>query len=169
LVLQRVKSARVEVAGRMIAGIDQGILAFVGFGHEDESSPKTMDVLPRMARKLVQARIFPDDLGRLNLSLEETQGEVLAVSQFTLHADCRKGRRPSLHPAADPTRALDLFNEFVQALRQHLSSRVHTGSFGAEMDVILHNWGPLTLYWDSKAFCNYLRSQKPGARIQNPE
>jgi D-tyrosyl-tRNA(Tyr) deacylase len=159
LVLQRVKSARVEVAGQVIANIDQGILAFVGFGLEDESSPKTVDVLSRMARRVVQARIFPDHSGKLNLSLEETQGEILVVSQFTLHADCRKGRRPSLHPAANPTRALDLFNEFVQALRRY--SRVHTGSFGAEMNVILCNWGPLTLYWDSQAFCNYLRSQEP--------
>lgn len=152
LVLQRVKSARVEVAGRVISAIDQGILAFVGFGREDESPSNPVDALPRMARKLVQARIFPDHSGKLNLSLEETQGAVLAVSQFTLHADCRKGRRPSLHPAANPARALELFDEFVLNLRRYLSSRVHTGAFGADMDVFLHNWGPLTLYWDSQAF-----------------
>lgn len=150
LVLQRVKSAQVEVGGNVIASIGQGILAFVGFGLEDETLTKDGGLVERMARKAAQARIFPNQEGRLNVSLEESAGEFLAVSQFTLHADCRKGRRPSLHPAASPSKALELFNAFVHGLEQYLPSRVQTGEFGAEMDVILHNWGPVTLFWDSR-------------------
>ncbi len=149
LVLQRVKSARVEVQGRVVAAIDQGVLGFVGFGREDEGESPPMAVLGKMARKLVQVRIFPDVSGKLDLSVTDLGGMVLVVSQFTLHADCRKGRRPSLHDAAHPQRAAMLFDAFTAELENLLPGRVRSGSFGREMDVILHNWGPLTLLWDS--------------------
>lgn len=150
LVLQRVRSARVEVDGLEIVCIGEGLLIFVGFGREDEPMAEDSEVIRRMARKVVQARVFPDDSGRLNASLEKTRGEILAVSQFTLHADCSKGRRPTLHGAASPPKALALFNAFVLALDGLLPERVRTGAFGAQMDVILHNWGPLTFFWDSR-------------------
>lgn len=149
LVLQRVKSARVELDGQVLASIGCGILALVGFGREDEQAGTTSDVLPRMARKIIQTRMFPDQDDKMNLSLEETRGEILAVSQFTLHADCRKGRRPSLQQAADPQTARELFDSFVRCLRQNHPSGVRTGVFGAHMEIVLRNWGPLTFFWDS--------------------
>lgn len=151
LILQRVKSARVEVNHRVIASIGRGILAFVGFGQEDEQLTSDSALLSRMARKVVQVRIFPDQAGKLNLSLAEASAKILAVSQFTLHADCRKGRRPSLHAAASPPKARALFDAFVHNLRQSIDQdSVHAGAFGEHMDVILHNWGPLTFFWDSQ-------------------
>ncbi|HDQ41751.1 MAG TPA: D-tyrosyl-tRNA(Tyr) deacylase [Desulfonatronum sp.] len=151
LILQRVKSARVDVAGQSVASIGPGLLLFVGFGQEDEQCPEAERLLGRMARKVVQARLFPDHADKLNLSLADTGGQILAVSQFTLHADCRKGRRPSLHFAAKPDTAQKLFLIFVHALRTSLSEdRVQSGIFGALMDVHLHNWGPLTFFWDSQ-------------------
>ncbi|GAB6060485.1 D-aminoacyl-tRNA deacylase [Desulfonatronum parangueonense] len=150
LVLQRVKFARVEVRSQVVAAIDQGILVLVGFGQEDEETPAAGALLSRMARKLVQVRIFPNEADRLDLSVADVGGQVLAVSQFTLHADCRKGRRPSLHDAAEPQRAARLFDAFAMELESLIPGRVQTGSFGHEMDVILHNWGPLTLWWDSQ-------------------
>jgi D-aminoacyl-tRNA deacylase len=149
LVLQRVKSARVEVHSKVVASIDRGILVLVGFGREDEDRPDSAEVLAQMARKLVQVRIFPNDVGKLDFSLMDIQGAVLAVSQFTLHADCRKGRRPSLHDAARPDAAAKLFTSFVVELNALLADKVQSGCFGKEMDVILNNWGPLTLVWDS--------------------
>ncbi len=151
LLLQRVKTARVDVDGQCVAAIGPGLLLFVGFGREDEQHPNTAHVLTRMAQKVVQARLFPDHADKLNLSLVETEGQVLAVSQFTLHADCRKGRRPSLHFAAKPDTAQELFAGFVRELRAALAEdKVHTGVFGALMDVHLQNWGPLTFFWDSQ-------------------
>lgn len=151
LLLQRVKTARVDVDGQCVASIGPGLLLFVGFGREDEQHPDATFVLTRMARKVIQARLFPDHADKLNLNLTEAEGQILAVSQFTLHADCRKGRRPSLHLAAKPDTAQKLFADFVRELRAVLAEdRVRTGVFGALMDVHLHNWGPLTFFWDSQ-------------------
>ncbi|TVQ98643.1 MAG: D-tyrosyl-tRNA(Tyr) deacylase [Desulfovibrionales bacterium] len=149
LVIQRVTSASVTVAGEPVAAIELGLLVLVGFGREDEAEPTPSPLLARMARKMVQARIFPNAAGRLDLDVADVQGQILAVSQFTLHADCRKGRRPSFHPAADPTRAEALFTDFVAELESLLPHRVATGRFGQEMNVALCNWGPVTLIWDS--------------------
>ena len=149
LVVQRVTSASVTVEGEQVGAIGLGLLVLVGFGREDEAEPTPSPMLARMARKLVQVRIFPGDTGRLDRDVADVGGQLLAVSQFTLHADCRKGRRPSLHPAADPQRAEALFSAFVGELESLLPSRIATGRFGREMDVALRNWGPLTLIWDS--------------------
>ncbi len=149
LVVQRVTSASVTVEGEQVGAIGLGLLVLVGFGREDEAEPTPSPMLARMARKLVQVRIFPGDTGRLDRDVADVGGQLLAVSQFTLHADCRKGRRPSLHPAADPQRAEALFSAFVGELESLLPSRIATGRFGREMDVALRNWGPLTLVWDS--------------------
>ncbi|WP_031387331.1 D-aminoacyl-tRNA deacylase [Desulfonatronum thiodismutans] len=149
LVIQRVTSASVTVEGEPVAAIDLGLLVLVGFGREDEDEPTPSPMLARMARKLAQVRIFPNETGRLDRDVVDVGGRILAVSQFTLHADCRKGRRPSLHPAADPRRAETLFTAFVSELESLLPTRVATGRFGREMNVALCNWGPLTLVWDS--------------------
>lgn len=149
LVVQRVTSASVTVENEPVAAIDLGLLVLVGFGREDEDEPTPSPMLARMARKLVQVRIFPNGTGKLDRDVADVEGRILAVSQFTLHADCRKGRRPSLHPAADPRRAEALFTAFVGELESLLPTRVVTGRFGREMDVALHNWGPVTLVWDS--------------------
>lgn len=151
LIVQRVKSARVEVDGRCVASIGPGLLLFVGFGRADEQRLDAAPVLARMAQKVVRGRFFPDHEDKLNRSLDETEGQILVVSQFTLYADCRKGRRPSLHFAASPETARELFAGFTQALRTVLGeNRVQTGLFGARMDVHLLNWGPLTFFWDSQ-------------------
>lgn len=154
LVLQRVRFARVEVRGEIVAAMDLGILALVGFGREDQEEPNIQGVLAKMARKLVQVRIFPNSEGKLDLGVAQAGGAILAVSQFTLHADSRKGRRPSLHNAAHPQPAAEYFTAFTQELEFLLPGKVQTGAFGQEMDVILHNWGPLTLVWDSGTLCN---------------
>lgn len=152
LVVQRVKSARVSITGDLIAAIDLGLLVLVGFGREDENQPTPSPILSRMARKLVQSRIFPNDIGRLDLDVRDVGGQILVVSQFTLHADCRKGRRPSLQEAAHPDRAAVLFAAFVADLEALLPNKIRTGAFGQEMEVRLCNWGPLTLAWDSQLF-----------------
>jgi D-aminoacyl-tRNA deacylase len=150
LVVQRVTSARVTVDSAVVAAIDLGILVLVGFGREDEQSPNSQDILMQMARKLVQVRLFPDHAGRFDRDVTAAGGSILAVSQFTLHADCRKGRRPSLHGAADPEPASGLFTRFLDHLETLLPGRVHSGHFGRKMMVSSQNWGPCTLLWDSR-------------------
>lgn len=149
VVVQRVREARVEVEGEVVGRIGGaadgagGLLLLVGIGKQD-----TEATLEAMARKIVNLRIFGDEAGRMNRSLLETGGEVLAVSQFTLYADCRKGRRPSFVDAAEPERGRALFDRFVEALRG-LGRKVETGRFGAMMDVHLVNEGPVTIWLDS--------------------
>lgn len=139
IVLQRVGRASVDVAGERIAEIGRGLLLFVGVAHEDEHAD-----LDRLAGKVVNLRVFPDAEGRMNRSLLDIEGELLAVSQFTLYADTRKGRRPSYVGAAPPEIAEPLFDAFVEALRRH-GVLVRTGRFGARMAVELTNDGPVTL------------------------
>ena len=142
-VVQRVKSARVEVAGRITGEIEKGLLIFLGVGEGD--SEKDCDYL---ANKIVNLRIFPDREGLMNLSLTDTGGEALVVSQFTLWGDCRKGRRPSFAKAADPQRAKELYEYFIDVLNKS-GVRVATGEFQEMMDVHLVNDGPVTLLLDS--------------------
>lgn len=150
LVVQRVTSARVTVHSELVAAIDLGILVLVGLGREDDESPNSLDILQQMAQKLVQVRMFPDQAGRFDRDLAAVDGSILAVSQFTLHADCRKGRRPSLHGAAEPELASRLFVRFVEHLETLLPGRIYAGHFGREMMVSSQNWGPCTLLWDSR-------------------
>jgi D-tyrosyl-tRNA(Tyr) deacylase len=142
-VVQRVKSARVEVSGRATGKIDNGILVFLGVGEGD--SEKDCSYL---ANKIAGLRIFPDKRDLMNLSLMDTQGEVLVVSQFTLWGDCRKGRRPSFTRAAQPEKARELYEHFIGLLRE-TGIRVATGEFQEMMDVHLINDGPVTLLLDS--------------------
>ena len=139
IVLQRVSSASVDVARGRIGEIDRGLLLLVGVAPGDEGID-----LRRTAQRLVDLRIFEDEAGKMNLSLRDIGGEILAVSQFTLYADTRKGRRPSFVGAAPPDLASPLFDRFVEALRSQ-GVRVETGEFGAKMDVRLTNDGPVTL------------------------
>ena len=142
-VVQRVKEARVAVEGRTVGEIGGGLLVFLGVGEAD--SEKDGDYL---ANKITHLRIFPDDRDLMNLSLIETGGAVLVVSQFTLWGDCRKGRRPSFAHAARPDKAKALYRHFVGLLRG-IGLQVATGEFQEMMDVHLINDGPVTLLIDS--------------------
>lgn len=145
VVLQRVARASVSIEDRVVAEIDRGFLLLVGVGHGDGTAEAG-----RLAEKISTLRVFPDDVGKMNRSLEEVGGEVLVVSQFTLYADLRKGRRPSWTDAADPTRAAELVERFARALERH-GLRVARGVFGADMQVGLVNDGPVTLVLDTAA------------------
>jgi D-tyrosyl-tRNA(Tyr) deacylase len=139
IVLQRVSRAKVTVDGRVTGEIGRGLLLLAGFADGD-----TDDALAWMADKVVGLRIFPDDEGKMNRSVEEIGGGLLVVSQFTLYGDTRKGRRPSFVDAARPEAAIPLYERFLQMLRA-TGRPVQTGEFGAMMDVELVNDGPVTL------------------------
>jgi len=142
-VIQRVKNASIRVDGTTIAQIGRGLLALVAIARED-----TRENLIWTARKILNTRMFDDDEGKLNLSLQDINGELLLVSQFTLYGDCRKGRRPSYIEAAPPAEAEKLYNEFVQIVRQ-MKPEVKTGKFQAVMEVSLINSGPVTIILDT--------------------
>ena len=142
VVLQRVASASVAVEGRTVGAIERGFLLLVGFTPGDGDAQ-----IAWMADKVAGLRIFPDHEGRMNRDLHDVGGSVLVVSQFTLYADARKGRRPSFVDAAGPEVAEPLYERFAQALRDR-GIRVETGVFGALMDVTLVNDGPVTLVLD---------------------
>ena len=139
VVVQRVSRGEVRVDKKVVGRIDRGLVLLVGIGFRDSE-----DVLPWMAEKLCGLRIFPDREGRMNLSLDEVDGALLVISQFTLYGDAGKGRRPSFVDAAPPGKAEKLFDAFVDQLRQRVR-RVETGIFGATMSVELCNEGPVTL------------------------
>ena len=142
-VVQRVKSAEVLVDGRSTGRIGKGFLVFIGVARGDGEKE-----ISYMASKLPDLRIFEDDEGKFNLSLRETGGEMLVVSQFTLYGDCRKGRRPSFIEAEDPVAARSLYERLVSRLRESGVS-VQTGEFQAKMEVHLVNDGPVTILLDS--------------------
>ncbi|EXX87122.1 D-tyrosyl-tRNA(Tyr) deacylase [Paenibacillus darwinianus] len=144
IVVQRCKSAAVTVNGETVGAIGSGLLLLVGVTHEDTEKDAQW-----LADKLVGLRIFEDDQGKMNLSVADTGGEVLSVSQFTLYSDCRTGKRPSFMAAARPELAEPLYETFNAMLRAK-GLRVETGRFGAMMDVSLVNWGPVTLIVDSR-------------------
>ena len=138
--IQRVSQARVDVDARTVARIDRGILALIGVEKQDNS--KTAE---RLAQRIVNYRIFPDRDNRMNLSLNDTGGELLLVPQFTLPADTRKGARPSFSPAAPPETGQRLFRELADFARE-IHGQVQSGVFGANMQVSLTNDGPVT-FW----------------------
>ena len=149
LFVQRVREAEVTVEGTPIGTIGPGMLVLVGFcGNDGPDLPSTR-LWTGMLDKLLGLRIFPDADDKMNLSLEDFGGSLLLVSQFTLYADCRKGRRPSFHLAAHPTVAEPLFTRFVADAEARLPGRVQQGRFGAMMAVRLENWGPTSLMLDS--------------------
>jgi D-tyrosyl-tRNA(Tyr) deacylase len=142
--LQRVSSARVEVAGEIVGAIDAGLLVFVGI--EPDDTPTQADWL---ADRVVGLRVFADADQQMNRSLVDAGGAVLAVSQFTLAADTRRGRRPGFSTAASPELARPLFDAFVAACRERVA-RVETGRFGADMQVHLVNDGPVTFTLETR-------------------
>lgn len=144
VILQRVREASVTVDGTVVGQIGPGLLVLAGMAEGDDDA--TLDL---MGGKIVNLRIFEDDAGKMNLSLLEAGGSLLVVSQFTLFADCRKGRRPNFMGAAPPAFARELFDRFVERLRA-LGPRVETGVFQAMMEVRLNNWGPVTIALDSR-------------------
>jgi D-tyrosyl-tRNA(Tyr) deacylase len=141
-----VKSASVTVNGTVVAEIKEGLLALCGIALGDDEKH-----IAKMAAKILNLRIFEDDSGKMNHSLLETGGEILAVSQFTLFADCRKGRRPNFSGAAPPETARKMFDHFVTMLKGTCPA-VQTGIFQEMMEVRLNNWGPVTVILDSKDF-----------------
>lgn len=143
-VLQRVRSARVEVAGEVVGEIGGGLLVLLGVAQGDQAAQARA-----LAKKTAELRIFEDAEGKMNLSVQDIGGAVLAVSQFTLLADCRKGRRPGFSAAAAPEVANRLYQEYVTALRAG-GLTVATGIFQAEMQVHLVNDGPVTLLLDTE-------------------
>jgi D-aminoacyl-tRNA deacylase len=138
VLIQRVKSARVEVYQQTIGNIQQGLLAFVGFQPEDDSAR-----IRRMLERVLNYRVFADAEDKMNLSLLDIEGELLLVPQFTLAADTERGRRPSFTSAADPQTGQQLFDEMKQLAAQ-LPASVSYGEFGADMQVFLQNDGPVT-------------------------
>lgn len=143
-VVQRVTGASVSTEGEVIGKIQKGFMVLLGVGEDD-----TEDDIKYIADKIIGLRVFEDENGKMNLSIQEVGGEVLLISQFTLYGDCRKGRRPSFDKAGKPEKANELYEKTIQYLRD---KGVHTecGKFGADMQVELVNDGPVTLLLESK-------------------
>ncbi|MDR1155008.1 MAG: D-tyrosyl-tRNA(Tyr) deacylase [Bacteroidales bacterium] len=144
-VIQRVSEASVTIDGKTHSEIGPGLMVLAGF--EETDTEKSID---RLCAKMVNMRIFSDTEGKMNLSIRDVDGEILAVSQFTLHASTRKGNRPSFIRAASPSVSEPLYNTFVRRLGELLEKPVSTGIFGADMKVALVNDGPVTIVMDTE-------------------
>ncbi len=145
VVLQRVAQAEVEIAKKIVGSISQGLVVLIGITEEDAHEDLTW-----MCNKILGMRIFSDEDGKMNLSVKDVDGEILAVSQFTLYASTKKGNRPSFLKAARPERARALYEEFLKILEQTSGKIIETGKFGEMMQVRLVNDGPVTIIVDSK-------------------
>lgn len=144
-VIQRVSSASVEISGKQVATIRQGFVVLLGVSHADTEEDVTW-----LAQKVANLRVFSDAQGQMNLGIQEVQGDIIVVSQFTLHASTKKGNRPSFLEAAKPPVAIPLYEAFVETLELITQKKVQTGVFGADMQVSLVNDGPVTIIIDSK-------------------
>lgn len=145
VVIQRVSEAKVTIDQKQVAQIQAGLLILLGIETED-----TQDDINWLVSKIANLRIFNDTAAVMNLSVRDTAGEVIVVSQFTLHASTKKGNRPSYINAARPEKAIPLYENFVNTLETELGNKVQTGTFGADMKVSLVNDGPVTIIIDSK-------------------
>lgn len=145
-VIQRVKKASVSVGGEEVSSIGDGLLVLLGVEDADD----VQDVV-WLSNKIVNLRVFNDAMGVMNLSLKETGGDILLVSQFTLHASTKKGNRPSYIRASKPEHAVPLYEEMIRRLSIDLGKEIFTGHFGADMKVELLNDGPVTIWMDTKA------------------
>jgi D-aminoacyl-tRNA deacylase len=144
IVIQRVKRAQVVIDEEVVGSIKQGLLLLVGVGPEDKQED-----IDYAVRKITNMRIFSDDMGKMNLSVQDIKGSILSVSQFTLFADTKKGNRPAFTGAAKPDMAEEMYHTFNQALANVVP--VETGVFGADMEVSLVNDGPVTIILDTQA------------------
>jgi D-aminoacyl-tRNA deacylase len=145
VVLQRVSAASVTIENKIIAQIQQGLLVLAGIEDAD-----TQDDIDWLVAKIVNIRIFGDSNGVMNLSVKDIEGEIIVVSQFTLHAMTKKGNRPSYIKASKPEIAIPMYENFIQKLRFEFGKLIQTGVFGADMQVALVNDGPVTIVMDSK-------------------
>jgi D-aminoacyl-tRNA deacylase len=145
IVVQRVSEAAVEISGSVHAKIGPGLLVLLGITHEDAAPD-----IEYLVGKLCSLRIFPDADGKMNLDVRQVQGDVLVVSQFTLHASTRKGNRPSFIAAAPPQLAVPLYQKFIKDVASALGRPCYSGIFGADMKVSLVNDGPVTIIIDSR-------------------
>lgn len=143
VVLQRVSHASVAVEGKVVGRIEQGFLLLVGITHTDDET-----IVQKLAKKCAELRVFEDDNGKMNQGLADCKGAILSISQFTLYADCKKGRRPSFDKAAKGDAAKPLYDYFNEVLKDY-GFTVETGEFGADMKVELCNDGPVTIILDS--------------------
>lgn len=146
VVIQRVSSASVAIESREKSRIGRGLLILLGIEHDDNEAD-----IEWLCKKTAALRIFSDEAGLMNLSVQDIAGEMLVISQFTLHASTKKGNRPSFIRAARPETAIPLYEKFVQMLAQESGQPVLTGEFGADMQVSLVNDGPVTILMDSRA------------------
>ncbi len=146
IVLQRVSQASVTIDRKTVASINKGLLLFVGIEDAD-----TQDDIEWLTGKVIRLRVFPDETGVMNRCISETGGDIIVVSQFTLHASTKKGNRPSYIRAARHETAIPLYNQFIRSLETLLGKTIQTGDFGAMMEVSLVNDGPVTIIIDSKS------------------
>ena len=145
VVVQRVSQSKVKVSGEVIGEINEGLMVLVSFVDEDNDTD-----LGWMTKKIINLRIFNDDEGKMNRSVQDVGGDILLISQFTLHGSTKKGNRPSFIKAAKPDFANVMYERFIKVLEQSLGKEIQTGEFGGEMKVSLVNDGPTTIIIDSK-------------------
>lgn len=145
LIIQRVSSASVTIQEKQISSIEKGFLVLAGIEEED-----SVEDLAWLAAKVCSMRVFADSEGKMNLDIKQINGDILLVSQFTLHASTKKGNRPSFIKAARPEKAIPLYEQFKLELSRLLEKPIRTGEFGANMKVALVNDGPVTIFMDSK-------------------
>ncbi len=145
LVIQRVREAKVDIAGETVGKIGQGLLVLLGITHED-----TDEDAQWLVKKLLGLRIFSDEEGKMNLSIVDVKGGILVVSQFTLFANTKKGNRPSYIRSSPPETAIPLYERFLEVMRFQFSGPLESGEFGGDMQVGLVNDGPVTIIIDSK-------------------
>jgi D-aminoacyl-tRNA deacylase len=145
VVIQRVSRASVTISDRLSGSIGKGLMVLLGIEENDAISD-----IEWLTAKLVSMRIFSDEEGKMNKDVKESGGDILIVSQFTLHASTKKGNRPSFIRAARPDQAIPLYNDFIQSVEKALGKPIQTGEFGAMMEVELVNDGPVTIVIDSK-------------------
>ncbi|MFA6334057.1 MAG: D-aminoacyl-tRNA deacylase [Bacteroidales bacterium] len=145
VLVQRVSEASVKVNGITLSAIAKGLLVFVGFGSDDDEKD-----IEYATKKIVNLRIFDDSNGVMNCSILERGGEIMLISQFTLHAQTRRGNRPSYINAAKPDIAIPLYNRFIVSLSSAMNRQIQTGQFGADMKVSLINDGPVTIWMNTK-------------------
>jgi D-aminoacyl-tRNA deacylase len=144
-VIQRVSKASVTIGGNIHSSIGEGLLVFCGIEDAD-----TGDDIEWLSGKIINLRIFDDENGVMNVSVKDKQGEILLISQFTLHASTKKGNRPSYIKASKPEMAIPLYKKMIRQLSADLGQEIKTGEFGADMKVVLSNEGPVTIVIDTK-------------------